>query len=141
MCTFVLECAKTGEQITAQLLQDYLRTENFEAPCLMVLKEDIKMAGLRFGQGQRQNTWQHSDEIVVYREKYVSRRLDNLNHKGLPIKAEVFFDESYCYIYHHIRKGPDMYLIVHLRSSKISCEKYIPNCKSHHYQILTLCIS
>ena len=104
MRTFVLERAKTGEQVTAQLLQDYLKTENFEAPCLTILKEDMKKAGLRFGQGQRQNILHDSDEIVAYREKYVSRRLDNLNRNGLPIKAEVFLDESYCHLDHHAKR-------------------------------------
>ena len=63
----------------------------------------MKKAGLRFGQDQRQNIWHDSDEIVVYREKYVSRRLDKLNHKGLPIKAEVFLDESYYNLDHDLK--------------------------------------
>ena len=104
MRTFVHERANTGEQVTAQLLQDYLKTENFEAPCLTVLKEDMEKAGLRFGQGQRQNILHDSDDIVAYGEKNVSRRLDNLNRKGLLIKAEVFLNESYCHLDPHAKR-------------------------------------
>ncbi|KAI8136364.1 hypothetical protein BJV82DRAFT_641546, partial [Fennellomyces sp. T-0311] len=93
-----------GEPVTAQLLQNHLKDESFEVPCLTVLKEDMKKAGLRYGQGQHQNILHDSDEIVVYREKYVQCRLDNLGRKGLPIKAEVFLDELYCRLDHHAKR-------------------------------------
>ncbi|KAI8148094.1 hypothetical protein BJV82DRAFT_664423 [Fennellomyces sp. T-0311] len=44
---FALHHVKVGEPVTAQLLQDHLKDERFGTPCLTVLKEDMKKAGLR----------------------------------------------------------------------------------------------
>ncbi|KAI8145907.1 hypothetical protein BJV82DRAFT_602690, partial [Fennellomyces sp. T-0311] len=44
---FALDRVKVGEPVTAQLLQDHLKDERIGTPCLTVLKEDMKKAGLR----------------------------------------------------------------------------------------------
>ncbi|KAI8146942.1 hypothetical protein BJV82DRAFT_665046 [Fennellomyces sp. T-0311] len=64
-----IDRAKADEPVTAQLIQDHLKDERFELPCLAVLKKDTKKAGL---QRKMSNVaWTH------------------LDRKGLPIKAEV----------------------------------------------------
>ncbi|KAI8148627.1 hypothetical protein BJV82DRAFT_663986 [Fennellomyces sp. T-0311] len=44
---FALDRVKVGKPVTAQLLQDHLKDERIRTPCLTVLKEDMKKAGLR----------------------------------------------------------------------------------------------
>ncbi|KAI8138823.1 hypothetical protein BJV82DRAFT_717015 [Fennellomyces sp. T-0311] len=47
MRKFALDRVKVGKPVTAQLLQDHLKDERIRTPCLTVLKEDMKKAGLR----------------------------------------------------------------------------------------------
>jgi transposase len=54
----------------------------------------------RFSKGDRRNILHNSPANVAYRHCYLGRRLANLNSSDVPIKPEVFLDESYCHLSH-----------------------------------------
>jgi hypothetical protein len=69
------------------------------------LRRTFKAIGLYYGKGNKQNVLHNTKGVVDQRNEYVRRRLENINEKtNLPIRPEVFLDESYCHLSHQASK-------------------------------------
>jgi hypothetical protein len=65
------------------------------------LRLTFKAIDLYYGKGNKQNVLHNTKGVVDQRNEYVRRCLENINEKIiLPIRPEVFLDESYCHLSH-----------------------------------------
>ena len=68
---------------TFKFMRKYLLKNNFKMSSLIV-KGDMKLAGLPYGMGNRQNICMtHSPEVMAYRQTWIRCQLANLCRNGL----------------------------------------------------------
>lgn len=65
------------------------------------LLRSLKMRHIR---GKLRNHLADKDANVAFREKYIEKKLANRNGNNLPMRPEVFLDESFCNLNHVANK-------------------------------------
>lgn len=96
---------KEGAPNTVSRLLGTLKDRYSTEVCYSTLLRHLKDLGFRYEKGERRNILHEAATNVMYRQLYVNKRLDNLTHKGIPRRPEVFLDESYCHVDHHAKKS------------------------------------
>jgi len=95
----------SGATCTSTVIQNRLRETHGITITKPTLIRQLKKTGLKFTKGNRVNKEHESAANVAYRKKYVQERLSNLDENGVPIRPEVFLDESYIHVNHNLSRG------------------------------------
>src|SRR6185295_8931448 len=64
----------------------------------------LHFLGYYYGRGEHRNILHEAPANVAFRERYLRKRFENLQgNNSVPIKPEVFLDESYCHLHQNRR--------------------------------------
>src|SRR5262245_9836995 len=64
----------------------------------------LHFLGFYYSRGEHRNILHEVPANVAFREHYLCKRFDNLQgNNNVPIKPEVFLDESYCHLHQNRR--------------------------------------
>jgi hypothetical protein len=103
VCNFIATSNTEGKQVYANDVREFLNGTGY-VRSEHTIKRDLNLMGFVYGKGHRINILHDTAANIQYRKKYLDKRLSNLNANGLPIKPEVFLDESYCHLDHHSKQ-------------------------------------
>jgi transposase len=91
---FVRKCAQEGRPLSISMMKEHLSGIGVSVS-RMTLSRKLKTIGIKFGRGKRRNVAHESAGVVTYRGKFLRHLLQNRDVHGLPIRSEVYLDESY----------------------------------------------
>lgn len=91
---FVRDAAHKAQPVSIQLIKEHLEQLGVKVSKATIARW-LRKAGLRFGRGKRQHLAHESPGVIRYRAKFLRHLLSNRDGEGLPIKSEVYLDESY----------------------------------------------
>ena len=93
---FIRKANQNGEYVTlsgiAELIKEKEPDINFHQA---TLARTLDRWGFEFGKGTRSQHLKEKDEIIALRQKYLRRIRANRDDNGLPVRAEIYLDESY----------------------------------------------
>ena len=95
---------KEGRVSTVRSLSAALEEQRNIVVSYDVLLKDLHTMKLTYKKGERRNILHDSPANIEYRYRYSNERLKNQNGNKQPIQPEVFLDESYCHLDHHVGK-------------------------------------
>jgi transposase len=94
--SFIRMANKDGRYITLSSLSDLIRSNDPSSDFHQAtLARTLDRWGFEFGKGKRSQHLKEKDEIIALRQKYLRRIRANRGKNGLPIRPEIYLDESY----------------------------------------------
>ena len=98
--SFIMSANTSGTPLSTQILRKKLAENGYKLSKWQLLRV-LHMLGYYYGRGERRNILHESPTNVAFRNRYLQYRFKNLQGKNkVPIRPEVFLDESYCHLHH-----------------------------------------
>lgn len=93
---YIREANQNGQHITLAMIAEFIQGPHPESRFhLSTLSRTLDRWGFEFGPGKRSQHLKEKDEMVVARQRYLRRMRANRGREGIPIKPEIYLDESY----------------------------------------------
>jgi transposase len=94
--SFIRAANQNGEYITLSKISEFLRTKGEKTKFhSTTLSRTLNRWGFEFGKGKRSQHLKEKDEVILARQKYLRLMRSNRSKGNMPIKNEVYLDESY----------------------------------------------
>ena len=94
--SFVRKANQNGEYITLSSIAELIKGKEPDISFHQAtLARALDRWGFEFGKGTRSQHLKEKDEIIALRQKYLRRIRANRGNNGLPIRTEIYLDESY----------------------------------------------
>ena len=96
MRSFIRDANKNGQYITTSSIHELIMQRDPDANFHhATLARMLDRWGFEFGKGKRSQYLKEKDEVIALRQKYLRRIIANRNNNNLPIRPEIYLDESY----------------------------------------------
>ena len=93
---FIRKANQNGQYVTTSTLSDFIQEIDTDSHFhRTTLTRALDRWGFEFGKGTRSQHLKEKDEIIALRQQYLRRMRANRDAKGVPIKSEIYLDESY----------------------------------------------
>ncbi len=94
--SFIRDANKNGQYITTASIHELIMQREADATFhRATLTRMLDRWGFEFGKGKRSGHLKEKDEVIALRQKYLRRIIANRNNNRLPIRPEIYLDESY----------------------------------------------
>lgn len=94
--SFIRKANQSGQHVTASTLSDFIQEIDPDSHFhRTTLTRALDRWGFEFGKGTRSQHLKEKDEIIALRQQYLRRMRANRDDKGVPVKSEIYLDESY----------------------------------------------